>query len=115
MQKYDEGVRNAAVMLRFVLFAVSEWSSSLAPHAEAFLVELAKASHTHTRQKIGQLLSAWRRRFSLLINMAYANNVLDGVAAARAARYDAQAPASHRSSACVTVTRVIGCKRTRRG
>eukprot|EP00873_Tetraselmis_striata_P016210 jgi/Tetstr1/436474/TSEL_025302.t1 len=55
--KYDEGVRNAAGMLRFVPFAVSEFGS-LAPHAEAFLVELAKASHTHAYQKIGQLLSA---------------------------------------------------------
>eukprot|EP00873_Tetraselmis_striata_P020702 jgi/Tetstr1/440966/TSEL_029234.t1 len=84
IQKYDEGVRNAAGMLRFVPFAVSEFGS-LAPHAEAFLVELAKASHAHTGQKIGQLLSAWRRRFSLLINMAHADNVLGGVAAAQSA------------------------------
>eukprot|EP00873_Tetraselmis_striata_P012269 jgi/Tetstr1/432533/TSEL_021906.t1 len=81
IQKYDEGVRNAAGVLRFVPFAVSEFGS-LAPHAEAFLVELAKASQAHTGQKIGQLLSAWRRRFSLLINMAHADNVLGGVAAA---------------------------------
>eukprot|EP00873_Tetraselmis_striata_P015778 jgi/Tetstr1/436042/TSEL_024921.t1 len=33
IQKYDEGVRNAAGMLRFVPFAVSEFGS-LAPHAE---------------------------------------------------------------------------------
>eukprot|EP00873_Tetraselmis_striata_P045889 jgi/Tetstr1/466153/TSEL_010714.t1 len=52
IQKYDEGVRNAAGMLRFVPFAVSEFGS-LAPHAEAFLVELAKASHAHTGKKIG--------------------------------------------------------------
>eukprot|EP00873_Tetraselmis_striata_P015972 jgi/Tetstr1/436236/TSEL_025080.t1 len=84
IQKYDEGVRNAAGMLRFVPFAVSEFGS-LAPHAEAFLVELAKASRTHTGKKIGQLLYAWRRRFSLLIiNMAHAANVLGGVAAAPA-------------------------------
>eukprot|EP00873_Tetraselmis_striata_P007170 jgi/Tetstr1/427434/TSEL_017597.t1 len=86
IQKYDEGVRNAAGMLRFVPFAVSEFGS-LAPHAEAFLVELAKASHTHTHwPKNLQLVSAWRRRFSLLINMAHADNVLGGVAAARTAR-----------------------------
>eukprot|EP00873_Tetraselmis_striata_P006765 jgi/Tetstr1/427029/TSEL_017234.t1 len=114
IQKYDEGVRNAAGMLRFVPFAVSEFGS-LAPHAEAFLVELAKASHAHTGQKIGQLLSAWRRRFSLLIKMANADNVLGGVAAARAARDGAPALASRRSSACVAMTRVIGCKRPRRG
>eukprot|EP00873_Tetraselmis_striata_P014210 jgi/Tetstr1/434474/TSEL_023566.t1 len=114
IQKYDEGVRNAAGMLRFVPFAVSEFGS-LAPHAEAFLVELAKASHAHTGKKIGQLLSAWRRRFSLLINMAHADNVLGGVAAARAARDGAPAPALRRSSACVAMTRVIGCKRPRRG
>eukprot|EP00873_Tetraselmis_striata_P011817 jgi/Tetstr1/432081/TSEL_021552.t1 len=114
IQKYDEGVRNAAGMLRFVPFAVSEFGS-LAPHAEAFLVELAKASHTHTGQKIGHLLSAWRRRFSLLINMAHADNVLGGVASARAARDGTPAPASRRSSACVAMTRVIGCKRPRRG
>eukprot|EP00873_Tetraselmis_striata_P027526 jgi/Tetstr1/447790/TSEL_035120.t1 len=114
IQKYDEGVRNAAGMLRFVPFAVSKFGS-LAPHAEAFLVELAKASHTHTGQKIGHLLSAWRRRFSLLINMAHADNVLGGVASARAARDGTPAPASRRSSACVAMTRVIGCKRPRRG
>eukprot|EP00873_Tetraselmis_striata_P028556 jgi/Tetstr1/448820/TSEL_003788.t1 len=77
-------------MLRFVPFAVSEFGS-LAPHAEAFLVELAKASQAHIGKNIGQLLSAWRRRFSLLINMAHADNVLGGVAAARVAR-DAQGP-----------------------
>eukprot|EP00873_Tetraselmis_striata_P003701 jgi/Tetstr1/423965/TSEL_014576.t1 len=114
IQKYAEGVRNAAGMLRFVPFAVSELGS-LAPHAEAFLVELAKASHTHTGQKLGKLLSAWRRRFSLLINMAHADHVPGGVAAARAARDGAHAPASRRSSACVAMTRVIGCKRPRRG
>eukprot|EP00873_Tetraselmis_striata_P011920 jgi/Tetstr1/432184/TSEL_021640.t1 len=114
IQKYDEGVRNAAGMLRFVPFAVSEFGW-LALHAEAFLVELAKASHEHTGKKIGQLLCAWRRRFSLLINMAHADNVLGGVAAARAARDGAPAPASRRSSACVAMTRVIGCKRPRRG
>eukprot|EP00873_Tetraselmis_striata_P000650 jgi/Tetstr1/420914/TSEL_011976.t1 len=37
IQKYEEGVRNAAGMLRFVPFAVSEFGS-LAPHAEAFLM-----------------------------------------------------------------------------
>eukprot|EP00873_Tetraselmis_striata_P024868 jgi/Tetstr1/445132/TSEL_032930.t1 len=37
IQKYDEGVRNAAGMLRFVPFAVSEFGS-LAPHAAAFLL-----------------------------------------------------------------------------
>eukprot|EP00873_Tetraselmis_striata_P000684 jgi/Tetstr1/420948/TSEL_012008.t1 len=84
IQTYDEGVRNAAGMLRFVPFAVSELGS-LAPHAEAFLVELAKASHTHTGQKVGQLLFAWRRRSSLLINMAHADNVLGG--SRRRARY----------------------------
>eukprot|EP00873_Tetraselmis_striata_P041901 jgi/Tetstr1/462165/TSEL_007230.t1 len=67
------------------LRVISEFGS-LAPHAEAFLVELAKGSHTHTCQKIGQLLSAWRRRFSLLINMVHADNVLGRVAAARVAR-----------------------------
>eukprot|EP00873_Tetraselmis_striata_P009071 jgi/Tetstr1/429335/TSEL_019253.t1 len=55
IQKYDEGFRNAAGMLRFVPFAVSEFGS-LAPHAEAFFMELAKASRTHTGPKIGQLL-----------------------------------------------------------
>eukprot|EP00873_Tetraselmis_striata_P024026 jgi/Tetstr1/444290/TSEL_032181.t1 len=85
-QKCDGGVRTAAGMLRFVPFAVSEFGS-LGPHAEAFLVELAKAGHTHTGQKIDPLLSAWRRRFSLLINMAHADNVLGGVVAARAARH----------------------------
>eukprot|EP00873_Tetraselmis_striata_P005081 jgi/Tetstr1/425345/TSEL_015794.t1 len=101
-------------MLLFVPFAVSEFGS-LAPHAEAFLVELAKAIHTHTGQKIGQLLSAWRCRFSALINVAHADNVLGGVAAGRAARDGAPAPASRRLSDCVAMTRVIGCKRTRRG
>eukprot|EP00873_Tetraselmis_striata_P034514 jgi/Tetstr1/454778/TSEL_041661.t1 len=43
IQKYDEGVRNAAGMLRFVPFAVFEFGS-LAPHDEAFLAEVAKAT-----------------------------------------------------------------------
>eukprot|EP00873_Tetraselmis_striata_P023627 jgi/Tetstr1/443891/TSEL_031843.t1 len=110
IQKYDKGVRNAAGMLRFVPFADSEFGS-LSPHAEADLVELAKASHTYTGQKISQLLSAWRRRFSLLINMAHADNVLDR----HVMVLIRLGPASRRSSACVAMTRVIGCKRTHRG
>eukprot|EP00873_Tetraselmis_striata_P017855 jgi/Tetstr1/438119/TSEL_026742.t1 len=100
-------------MLRFVPFAVSEFGS-LAPHAEAFLVELAKASHTDTGQKIGQLLSAWRRHFSLLINMVHADNdVLGGFAAAHAARdvgvralqrQHAPAPASAAHDAALAAT-----------
>eukprot|EP00873_Tetraselmis_striata_P035675 jgi/Tetstr1/455939/TSEL_042720.t1 len=73
-------------MFGFVHFAVISEFGSLALHAEAFLVELVKASHTHICQKIGRLLSAWRRRFSLLINMSHADNVLGGVAAARTSR-----------------------------
>eukprot|EP00873_Tetraselmis_striata_P006956 jgi/Tetstr1/427220/TSEL_017408.t1 len=112
IQKYDEGVRNAASMLRFVPFAVSEFGS-LAPHAEAFLVELAKASQAHTGQKIGQLLrlSAWRRRFSLLINMAHADNVLGGVAAARAARDGVPSRGGRRHRASVVAHAVAGALR----
>eukprot|EP00873_Tetraselmis_striata_P013373 jgi/Tetstr1/433637/TSEL_000008.t1 len=63
IQKYDEGVRNAAGTLRLVPFAVSEFGS-LAPHAEAFLVDFAKASHKHIGQKFGQLLGRGRTKAS---------------------------------------------------
>eukprot|EP00873_Tetraselmis_striata_P020716 jgi/Tetstr1/440980/TSEL_029248.t1 len=43
IQKCDEGVRNAAGMLRFVPFAVSEFGS-LAPHAEALFLGGARES-----------------------------------------------------------------------
>eukprot|EP00873_Tetraselmis_striata_P007933 jgi/Tetstr1/428197/TSEL_018247.t1 len=99
IQEYDEGVRNAAGMLRFVPFAVSEFGSR-APHDEVFLVELAKASHTHIGRKTGQLLAAWRGRFSLLINIAHADNVLGGIAAACDG---APTPASRRLSTCVAM------------
>eukprot|EP00873_Tetraselmis_striata_P025913 jgi/Tetstr1/446177/TSEL_003578.t1 len=55
IQKYDEGVRNAAGMLRFVPFAVSEFGS-LAPHAEAFLTSAAtpaSAPRGHTDTHTG--------------------------------------------------------------
>eukprot|EP00873_Tetraselmis_striata_P041999 jgi/Tetstr1/462263/TSEL_000661.t1 len=48
IQKYDEGVRNVAGMLRFVPFAVSEFGS-LAPHAEAFLAATGSTGATFGR------------------------------------------------------------------
>eukprot|EP00873_Tetraselmis_striata_P018915 jgi/Tetstr1/439179/TSEL_027624.t1 len=47
IQKYDEGVQNAAGMLRFVPFAVFEFGS-LAPHAETFL----QAQHRRSRHAL---------------------------------------------------------------
>eukprot|EP00873_Tetraselmis_striata_P029736 jgi/Tetstr1/450000/TSEL_037052.t1 len=94
---FDEGVRNAADMLRIVPFDAMSEFGPLASHAESFSAELAKAQLapcTPSGQEIGQLLSAWRRRFSLLINMAHADNVLGGVAAERTARDGAPAPAT---------------------
>eukprot|EP00873_Tetraselmis_striata_P010612 jgi/Tetstr1/430876/TSEL_020633.t1 len=58
IQKYDEGVRNAAGKLRFLPFAVSEFGP-LAPHAEAFL-EQVDTSRRLGAVEVAQLLTCSR-------------------------------------------------------
>ena len=113
VEKYDEAARANAGPLRFVPFAVSEFGA-LGPHAQAFLVELAKLAAPRRGVPEGKWLSSWRRKFSLVVNMAHADNALSGVAAAAAARDDAPAPRSSvRSEVDVHMSgpRAAGAKR----
>eukprot|EP00873_Tetraselmis_striata_P044262 jgi/Tetstr1/464526/TSEL_009283.t1 len=84
IQKYDEGVRNAAGMLRFVHFAVSEFGS-LAPHAEAFLrgrqesglvsmrghlLPMRSISHRHTGKPDLEAVALMMSRMTVLVTGA---------------------------------------------
>jgi endo-beta-N-acetylglucosaminidase D len=67
--------------IRFIPFAVAEFST-LGGHATAFLTELAKQATASTKMYVGKLLASSRRKFSLTVRVAHADNVLRGFSAA---------------------------------
>jgi hypothetical protein len=71
LEKYSEGVRSRPD-IRFIPFAVIEFGS-LGGHATAFLTDLAAASK---RMHVGKLSASLRRKFSLVVHVAQADNVL---------------------------------------
>jgi hypothetical protein len=74
--------------IRFIPFAVAEFGS-LGGHATAFLKEMAKQAAASKGMHVGKLLASRRRKVSLAVHVAHADNVVrsfsavaDGVEAA---------------------------------
>jgi hypothetical protein len=64
--------------IRFIPFAVTEFGT-LGGHATIFLTEQAAASKG---MHVGKLLASKRRKISLAVHVAHADNVLRGLSAA---------------------------------
>jgi hypothetical protein len=77
-EKYSEGVRSRPD-IRFIPFAITDFST-LGGHATAFLTELAKLANLQGMH-VGKLLASKRRKFSLAVQVAHADNVLRGLSA----------------------------------
>jgi hypothetical protein len=67
--------------IRFISSVVTEFGT-LGGHATAFLTELAKRTATSKWMPVGRLLASSRRRVSVAVHVAHADNVLRGVEAA---------------------------------
>jgi hypothetical protein len=80
-EKYSEGVRSRPADIRFIPFAVTELGT-LGDHATAFLTELAKRAPASKGMHVGKLLASWRRKVSLAVHVAHADNVMRGLSAA---------------------------------
>jgi hypothetical protein len=78
-KKYSEGVRSRPDS-RFVPFAVTE-VGALGGHATGFLNELAKEVVASKGMHVGKLLVSWRRKVSLAVHVAHADNVVRGLSA----------------------------------
>jgi hypothetical protein len=80
-EKYLEGVRSRPD-IRFIPFAVTEFGA-LGGHATAFLTELAKQAAASEGMHVGKLSASWRRKVSLAVHVAHADNALRGFSARR--------------------------------
>jgi hypothetical protein len=67
--------------IRFMSFVVTEFGT-LGGHATAFLTELAKHVAASKGMHVGNLLASRRRKVSLTVHVANADNVLRGLSAA---------------------------------
>jgi hypothetical protein len=79
-ENYSEGVRSRPD-IRFIPFSLTEFGT-LGGHATtAFLTELAKQAPDSKGMHVGKLLASWRRKFSLAVHVAHADNVMRGLSA----------------------------------
>jgi hypothetical protein len=65
----------------FIPFAVTEFGT-LGGHATNFLSELAKQATASKGMHMSKLLASWRRKISLVVHVAHADNVLRDFSAA---------------------------------
>jgi hypothetical protein len=93
-------------------FAVTEFGA-LGAHATAFLTELAKQAAASKGMHVGKLLASWRRKVSLAVNVAHADNVLRGLSAAADGVEAASSSVGMPSLATALFTRAMGRKRPR--
>jgi hypothetical protein len=78
-EKCSEGVRSRPD-IHFIPFAITEFGI-LGGHATAFLTELAKHAAGKKGMHVGKLLASSRRKVSLAVHVAHADNVLRGLSA----------------------------------
>jgi hypothetical protein len=110
-EKYSEGVRSRPD-IRFIPFEVTEFGT-LGGHTTAFVAEVAKQATACKGMHVGRLLASWRRKVSLAVHVAHADNVLLCLSAA--ADDVEAAPPSARVPFHATglFTRAMGRKRPR--
>jgi hypothetical protein len=75
-EKYWERVRSRPD-IRFIPFAVTEFGT-LGGHATGFLTELTKHASASKGMHVGKLLASFRRKVSLAVYVAHADNILRG-------------------------------------
>jgi len=111
LDKYSEGVRSRPD-IRFIPFAVTEFGA-LGGHAAALLSEMAKQVAASQGMHVGKLLASWRRKISLAIHIAHADNVTRDAASAAESVAGASDSRGMPSPATSFFTRAIGRKRPR--
>jgi hypothetical protein len=108
-EKYSEGGRSRPD-IRFNPFAFTEFGT-LGGHATALLTEQAK--HAAKGMHVGKLLASWRRKVSLAVHVAHANNVLRGFSTAVDGVEAVSSSVGMPSPATTLFTRAMGRKRPR--
>jgi hypothetical protein len=110
-EKYSEGMRSRPD-IRFIPFVVTE-CGTLGGHATAFLTKLAKQATASKGMHLGKLLVSWRRKVSLAVHVAHADNVLRSLCAAAHGVEAACSSAGMLSPATALFTRAMGRKSPR--
>jgi hypothetical protein len=107
-EKYAEGVRSR-LDIRFIPFAVTKFGT-LGGHATAFLRSWPSKQPPLTKG-MHLLLASWRRKVSLTVHVAHADNVLRGLSAAADGAEAASSSAGVPSPTTALFTRAMGRKR----
>jgi hypothetical protein len=110
-EKYSEKVRSRPD-IRFVPFPVTEFCT-LGGHATAFLTELPKQEAASQGMHVGKLLASMRRKVSLAVHVAHADNVLRGLSAAADGVEAVSSSVGMPSHATALFTRALSRKRPR--
>jgi hypothetical protein len=110
-EKYSEGVRSRPDIrfIPFERFAVSEFGT-LGGHAMTFLTGLAKRAAASKGMHMGSLFACWRRKVSLAVHVAHADNDLRGLSAAAYGVEAASSSVGMPSHATALSTRAMGRK-----
>jgi hypothetical protein len=96
--------------IRFIPFAVAELGT-LGGHATAFLTELAKQAAASKGLHVGTLLASMRRKVSLAVHVAHADNVLRGLSVVADGVEATSSSVGTPSLATALFTRAMGRKR----
>jgi hypothetical protein len=110
-EKYSEVVRSRPD-IRFIPFTVTEFGS-LGGHATAFWTQPARQAAASKGMHVGKLLPYWRRKVSLAVHVAHADNVLRGLSAAADGVDAASSSAGMPTIVTALFTRAMGRKRPR--
>jgi hypothetical protein len=109
-KKYSEWVRSRPD-IRLIPFEVTEFGT-LGGHAAAFLTGLAKQAAASEGMHVGKVLASWRRKVSLAVHVARADNVLRSLSAADGVE-TASSSVGMPSPSTALFTRAMGRKRPR--
>jgi hypothetical protein len=110
-ENYSEGVRSRPDT-RFTPCAITEFVT-LSGHATAFSTELAKPAAASKGMHVGNLLASLRRKVSLAVHVAKADNVLRGLSAVAHGVEAASSSVGMSSPSTALFTLAMGRKRPR--
>jgi hypothetical protein len=98
--------------IRLIPFAITEFSA-LGGHATALLIEFDRQAAASKGMHVGKLLASWRRKVSLVAQVAHADNNLRGLPAAADDEEAASSCVGMPSLATALFTLAMGRKRLR--
>jgi hypothetical protein len=112
LEKYSEEIRSRPD-IRFIPFRGITEFGALSGHATVFLIDMVRHKAAFKGMHVGKLLNSWRRRVSLAVYVAHADNVVRGLSAVADGVEAASSSAGMPSLTTVLLTHAMARKRPR--